>query len=126
MPFSLPGPVPCPTALAFSTSGLVLGDFFEINFHLSLPVIFFVLASSPSSCSPWIFSKLLFTVEQFYPSLYYINPLSPFDLQYFGYPYPLGYPVHCFDSRLQIESIQANNFEFYASILPFFYRVIHW
>jgi hypothetical protein len=32
---------------------LVLGDLFDIDFHLSLPVIFFVLASSPSSCSPW-------------------------------------------------------------------------
>jgi hypothetical protein len=49
----LPGPVPCPTALASSTGGLVLGDLFDINFHLSLPVLFFVLASSPSSCSPW-------------------------------------------------------------------------
>jgi hypothetical protein len=60
---------------AFSTGSLFLGVSFDISFHLSLPVIFFVLDSS--------LFKLLFALEQSYPSLYYINPLSPFDLRSF-------------------------------------------
>jgi hypothetical protein len=101
----LPGPVPCPTAFSLSTGGLVPREF-SLRHRLS-PVfagIFFVSA----------FAKLLFTLELFYLSLYYINPLSPFNYDPFD------------TTRIRIRfsllnpSIRAENFESYASILPSF------
>jgi hypothetical protein len=80
--YRLTGPVPH-IGPAFSTGSCSLEKFRDIDLKICLCILFFLcLTVSPSSPDPTVSAS--YPLDQSYPSLYYINPLSPFNSYPFG------------------------------------------